>query len=632
MRLQNKLMIAPVVILTMQALSFMVLLWVFQDYKSQSSASHEKLVESFSNISGAHVLIAQQHSKLYRTVAISNSLDEAALKELQTQQTQLWATLLAVIQKEAESFYGDAMQALARDFEAQSRDYNKSVAEAIDLATVDVNTGISAMQTADAKFKEIDATLSSLINLIKQHAEESSQRFDKVTELRRLWVGLLAFVLGISSIGLAWVMQLRIVRELNMSAQATRSISAGHLDIELTSDRSDELGDMVRSLGAMVKHLHNTIELVQQTAVIIATGSEEIAEDNQELKKRTESQVISLEETVSAMKDITGAVAQNADNALQANQLAASASEVAVKGGIAVSQVVSTMEAINESARKITDIVGIIDSIAFQTNILALNAAVEAARAGEHGKGFAVVAAEVRGLAKRSAAAAKDIKTLIENSVKKVDVGSVLVDQAGSTMNEIVTSTKHVSHILGEITRASQEQRDGIEKLNSSMEKFDESTQENRILVAQTASAAVLLKSRAFYLAKSIGSFKLDQRSAVRHPLVGRGQLKLPGGQLLEVKTVDISTTGVGMIATQALKKGLSCDIDVTLPVGAQHHRVIASGQVAYCAADEAGSYKVGLEFVEPQSIVTEFAQQLAHQEAASQMPTAVGVHPEPRM
>jgi methyl-accepting chemotaxis protein len=247
----------------------------------------------------------------------------------------------------------------------------------------------------------------------------------------------------------------------------------------------------------------------------IATASNEIAAGNLDLSSRTEQQASSLEETAASIEELTGTVKQNADNARQANGLATSASEVAGKGGAVVAQVVDTMGSINESAKKIVDIIGVIDGIAFQTNILALNAAVEAARAGEQGRGFAVVAAEVRNLAQRSAGAAKEIKTLINDSVEKVDAGAKLVDQAGATMQEIVESVKRVTDIMGEITAATQEQTSGIDQINQAITQMDHVTQQNASLVEEAAAASESMQEQAANLAQVVSVFTLEGRQLV---------------------------------------------------------------------------------------------------------------------
>jgi methyl-accepting chemotaxis protein len=279
----------------------------------------------------------------------------------------------------------------------------------------------------------------------------------------------------------------------------------------------------MQALKDMNGSLQKIVGEVRMGTDTIATASSQIAAGNLDLSSRTEQQASSLEETASSMEELTSTVKQNGDNARQANQLAVSASDVAIKGGAVVAQVVDTMGSINESARKIVDIIGVIDGIAFQTNILALNAAVEAARAGEQGRGFAVVASEVRNLAQRSAAAAKDIKTLIGDSVEKVDAGSKLVNQAGATMSEIVASVKRVTDIMGEITAAGREQEAGISQINQAITEMDTVTQQNAALVEEAAAAAESLREQAGNLAEVASVFKLDgMQTGVAAPLAKR--------------------------------------------------------------------------------------------------------------
>jgi methyl-accepting chemotaxis protein len=282
------------------------------------------------------------------------------------------------------------------------------------------------------------------------------------------------------------------------------------------------VGQLSAALKDMNDSLARIVTQVRQGTDTIATASAEIASGNADLSARTEQQAGSLEETASSMEELTATVKQNADNARQANQLALSASEFAGKGGAVVAQVVGTMASINDSSRKIVDIIGVIDGIAFQTNILALNAAVEAARAGEQGRGFAVVAGEVRNLAQRSAAAAKEIKSLIADSVNKVDNGAKLVDQAGHTMEDIVASVKRVTDIIGEIASASQEQLDGIEQINVAISEMDETTQRNAALVEQASAAAGAMSEQASQLSGTVGVFTLAAATTARTATVSR--------------------------------------------------------------------------------------------------------------
>ncbi len=304
----------------------------------------------------------------------------------------------------------------------------------------------------------------------------------------------------------------------NDMARVLGALAKGDLTESISNDYKGVFRRMKEDANATVDKLSEIIRSISEATEAINTAANEIATGNTDLSQRTEEQASSLEETASSMEELTATVKQNADNARQANQLAATASEVAVKGGSVVSQVVTTMGSITESSKKIVDIISVIDGIAFQTNILALNAAVEAARAGEQGRGFAVVAAEVRNLAQRSAAAAKEIKTLIGDSVEKVEVGSKLVESAGRTMEDIVGAVKRVTDIMSEITAASQEQSAGIEQVNQAITQMDQVTQQNAALVEQAAAAAESMKSQAVSLSGSVGQFRLAGHAAHAQP------------------------------------------------------------------------------------------------------------------
>jgi methyl-accepting chemotaxis protein len=293
--------------------------------------------------------------------------------------------------------------------------------------------------------------------------------------------------------------------------RVANALAKGDLTQSISKDYAGVFGETKDALNGTVSNLKELVGQIKDSTDTINTASKEIASGNADLSQRTEEQASSLEETASSMEELTSTVKQNAENAKQANQLAIGASDVAGKGGAVVGQVVTTMDSINESSRKIVDIISVIDGIAFQTNILALNAAVEAARAGEQGRGFAVVAGEVRNLAQRSAAAAKEIKTLIGDSVEKVEGGSKLVAQAGLTMEEIVTSIKRVTDIMSEITAASTEQSAGIEQVNLAITQMDEVTQQNAALVEEAAAAAESLEEQAQNLSVAVATFKVDE-------------------------------------------------------------------------------------------------------------------------
>ena len=317
-------------------------------------------------------------------------------------------------------------------------------------------------------------------------------------------LALLSLTLAVVVVSLVWRMMRKVADALTDASRIAHEVAGGNLSVEVITRRNDEIGDLFRALAAMKTSLVLTVTQVRSATDNINTASAEIASGNQDLSARTEQAASNLEETAASMEQLTSTVRQSADSARQANQLAASASEIAVRGGQVVGQVVTTMDEINHSSKKISDIIGVIDAIAFQTNILALNAAVEAARAGEQGRGFAVVAGEVRNLAQRSAEAAKEIKGLIGSSVDRVETGSRLVAEAGQTMNEIVGSVQRVSDIIGEITAASGEQSDGIGQVNVAVNQLDQMTQQNAALVEESSAAAQSLKDQALNLAKAI--------------------------------------------------------------------------------------------------------------------------------
>jgi methyl-accepting chemotaxis protein len=372
----------------------------------------------------------------------------------------------------------------------------------------------------NAEFRPLAAHYSKLLNSQISRQKEIADEAGAAAAQTYRDTRLLMFVLGAAALALAaavaYAITVSITRPVAQALHVADTVASGDLTSRIEVTRRDEMGQLLLALKKMNESLVRTVGTVRNGTEAIASASTQVAAGSRDLSSRTEQQAGALEETASSMEELTSTVKQNADNARQANALAEAASTVAARGGQVISQVVGTMDQIHGSSSKIADIIGVIDGIAFQTNILALNAAVEAARAGEQGRGFAVVATEVRNLAQRSAAAAKEIKQLIGESTEKVAAGSQLVSDAGATMQEIVASVRRVTDIMAEITAASQEQTAGIGLINSSIAQMDEVTQQNAALVEETSAASEAMQEQAAALAQAVAVFRLDAAVAPR--------------------------------------------------------------------------------------------------------------------
>jgi len=358
------------------------------------------------------------------------------------------------------------------------------------------------------------AQIDNFIGYQNMRMEQSGAQSTLAANRTGFLILMLAAIASVLSVLVGFFVSRSITAPLNEAVSIAKHVADGDLTSTIAVKTFDETGALMQALKDMNESLSKIVGEVRFGTETIASASSMIASGNQDLSSRTELQASSLQQTAASMFDLTNAVRKNADNAHQANQLAVSASEVAVKGGIVVGQVIDTMSSINDSSRKIVDIIGVIDGIAFQTNILALNAAVEAARAGEQGRGFAVVATEVRSLAQRSAGAAKEIKSLIGDSVDKVETGSKLVRQAGITMDEVVASVARVTEIMGQITAASKQQSDDILQVNQAIGQMDEVTQQNAALVEEATASAESMQDQAVKLARTVSVFKLSGKNA----------------------------------------------------------------------------------------------------------------------
>ncbi|MES2991472.1 MAG: methyl-accepting chemotaxis protein [Pseudomonadota bacterium] len=451
-----------------------------------------------------------------RAVAIAKSSGQPEVQAYFDPLVKKTSAEISVIQKQLETLMTDADgKALMATVARQREDYiakRNLVFGAIKEADYLLAESLINKQMLPASLAYLGAMDQVHNHHVVRTGNESTALGNGIRTAGQVLLALLGLALVIGAT-MAFVITRSVTRPLHEGVAAAAAIAEGDLSRTLTSTRRDELGDMLRALGRMQAALRTLVGEVRSSTDSIQTASSEVATGNQDLSTRTEQTASNLQQTASSMEQVTGTVKHTADAALQAKQLALSAAEVAARGGSVVAQVVATMEDINGSSKKIADIIGVIDGIAFQTNILALNAAVEAARAGEQGRGFAVVAGEVRSLAQRSATAAREIKGLIGASVDKVAGGSRLVADAGRTMTEIVGSVQRVSDIIGEITVASTEQSSGINQINGAVTQLDQMTQQNAALVEESAAAAESLREQAARLSQVVSAFRLHAAS-----------------------------------------------------------------------------------------------------------------------
>ena len=455
----------------------------------------------------------------FRILALQHvaTLDGAAMETIDRKITALAATIERDRSAYARLIASPEEKKLFDSFGASWNAYLLENKKLLELSRNNQNNEATALLNGDSQkmFDAASAELFKLVELNKAGGKQAGERSAQVYASARAWiVASMAIALVLGMVMALWLARM-VSAPLERALRVARTVAAGDLSSNIEVRSTDEAGLLMAALKEMNANLLRIVGDVRTGTDTIATASKQISAGNLDLSSRTEQQASSLEETASSMEELTSTVKQNADNARQATLLAETASSVAVKGGTVVSQVVATMGTINASSNKIVDIISVIDGIAFQTNILALNAAVEAARAGEQGRGFAVVASEVRNLAQRSAGAAREIKELIGNSVEQVDIGARLVEQAGSTMTEIVDSVRRVSDIMNEISTASHEQTVGIEQINEAITQMDTVTQQNAALVEEAAAAAAALQEQAQVLQEAVSVFELGSHAMV---------------------------------------------------------------------------------------------------------------------
>ena len=449
--------------------------------------------------------------------------DDKAMAGIEKTMAEVLAGFEVNHQAYAKLISSDEERKLHEAFAAEWKQYLQIHDQLLALSRKNENDKAKALLEGDSRklFDSSSATLLKLVELNRTGAIKEGERSDSIYATARNTMIAGALLAVALAIGLSLLVIRSVVRQLGGEPADAARIATAIAEGDLTQPIAVATGDhtsLTSRLAAMQLSLQKVVFNVRQNSESVATASAQIAQGNQDLSGRTEEQASALQQTAATMEQLGTTVRNNADNAEQANQLAQGASAVAAQGGDVVGKVVTTMQGISDSSRKIGDIIGVIDGIAFQTNILALNAAVEAARAGEQGRGFAVVASEVRSLAQRSAEAAKEIKTLIGRSVEQVEQGTVLVDQAGKTMGEIVGSIQRVSDIVAEITSASAEQSNGVQQVGEAVSQMDQATQQNAALVEESAAAAESLKGQAQQLVQAVAVFKLSQHEGAMSP------------------------------------------------------------------------------------------------------------------
>ncbi len=513
--LRAKLFLAPVVCLVLLVLSAAGAMWGFAQQRAALQSIHAERLPSYTFVAELESGIRDLNGLINRSIGYSSMGFNA--KEIDAIDQALDATskrLTKALADRAASVRSDEEREVVKALAAGFAKYDQAIRDTLDMKSTGAAMAATFLTTAQGEYDRLLKQISEVTAARLAAAGTDVEHARAAASTAQTSIAVAALVaLGVG-IGLSWVLARGLLQRVGAASTAVGRLADGDLTQPLKVHGDDEVGRLVRDVESVRLRLADAIRTVQLASDSVKVAAGEIASGNADLSARTETQASSLQQTASSMEQLTATVKTNADTARAATQLATAARDVATRGGDVVGQVVATMDEISASSKKIADIIGTIDGIAFQTNILALNAAVEAARAGEQGRGFAVVAGEVRSLAQRSAQAAREIKSLIGASVEKVDTGAKLVGDAGTTMTDIVQQVKRVSDLIAEISAASAEQTSGIGQVNDAVTQLDQATQQNAALVEQSAAAAESLRQQAEQLVAAVGVFRVAPRAA----------------------------------------------------------------------------------------------------------------------
>jgi len=504
-KIRSKMFLAPAVAVAMLVVIAAVALGVTWQLKGQITAFHGGALRQYESALTASGRLHEANALAYRTLNWADNLSKDELLAARKKAAEVVADVARQLGVDLKAAPAGETARLQADLAK----LGKTLDRAMELSAVGANDGIAMMRDADKLAASLSLEADARVKGAREAADglyqSAGASFQTV-----LWVVLAVLALAVTvAAGVALWVARALLGSIDQANETARRLAAGDLSFDVRRHSDDEMGDLLESLGQSVSSFRRALQMVQDSSNSIQTASGEVASGNSDLSSRTEQQSSSLQQTAASMEELTSTVQTAASNAREANHLAGGATEVATRGGQVVGEVVATMEQIQASSQRIAEIIGVIDGIAFQTNILALNAAVEAARAGDQGRGFAVVASEVRSLAQRSAQAAREIKSLIGASVERVSAGARLVGDAGQTMEEIVSQVRRVSALIGEIAAAANEQSAGIGQVNQAVAQLDHMTQQNAALVEQSAAASESLKEQARNLAEAVSTFKL---------------------------------------------------------------------------------------------------------------------------